>query len=338
MIKLLSLLCAYLLGAGCTVATTSTDLTSDDSPHDNSYACGACHEDEYTSWRGSRHAASASNPIFQQDFTHTPRQWCLKCHAPGATVSKIRFGDSDKDSGVGCLTCHLNELNQVMSARPPSAAGLRAHPMVLSPKLGSAEFCGRCHQFNFPRPGRIEPGNTPMQNTVEEWRTSDFGKNERPCQVCHMRGGDHRMPGAHDIEWLRKTVRIVVTRDGENISVRAESTGAGHAIPTGDVTRLILVHLCSEENCQNPAYSFRFGRSFTQLGDDWKLVDDTAIPPPATGRVASRTLSTAQTEELSEAIYWKAWFLYAPQLEEELPREQVRAELAQGIVSNVHED
>lgn len=323
------------LWTGCVLSSWKTDEILQKPATGSSENCGKCHQKEYATWKSSRHAHSASNEIFRSDFMHTPRKWCLQCHAPGATTARVRFGSVTDEDGIGCLQCHLDEEGRILGIRSPTPEGRGAHLMIQSPSLRSAEFCGRCHQFNFPRPGTNQIGHTPMQNTLEEWRTTDSGRAGRACQTCHMRNGTHSMPGSHDVEWMRKSVRFSVSRSNTDISVRAESLGAGHAIPTGDVTRLIILQLCEDESCDDPSHVFRFGRQYAQTEDDWVLVEDTTIPPPSSGRVAARTMSVAHTPETARAKYWKAWLLYAPQLEHEIPLAQLRAKLAQGVIAQL---
>jgi hypothetical protein len=46
--------------------------------------CGACHEKALEQWKGSMHAASATNDIYRASHALEPMQWCENCHKPQA--------------------------------------------------------------------------------------------------------------------------------------------------------------------------------------------------------------------------------------------------------------
>jgi hypothetical protein len=296
-------------------------------------ACGSCHQGEQRAWLASRHAHAADNEIFQADFARTPRAWCLRCHAPGADVARVRRGRVDERHGVGCTTCHVDDDGVVLSARVVTPAGREAHAMRAEPRLRSAAFCGDCHQFRAPRPGGVSAGSVPMQDTLREWEGTPAAARGLTCQGCHMPGGDHRAPGAHAPDALRAAVSFEVTRAGpDRVRVRASTRAVAHRFPTGDVTRSVRVQVCADEPCARVLGAVELRRSFERRGDDWALVADTTIPPPTGDGPAERVLEIALPGAAPGPLFWRATLRYAPQLEGTIPRERLEATLATGRV------
>ena len=81
-------------------------------------------------------------------------------------------------------------------------------PGLERPLLGTAAFCGGCHQFNFPEHrsnGRLAFTSEPMQDTLEEWRRHG---GDQTCQGCHMARGGHRFLGGYNRQTLGEAVAV----------------------------------------------------------------------------------------------------------------------------------
>lgn len=250
-------------------------------------ACGACHATIYQQWLGSRHAAAYRNRLFQVSYQREPKAWCRNCHAPlGAQVVLAE--------GVSCAACHVRD-RAVLGPRPPSAAALLAHPVKVAPLLSQSELCGACHQFNFPRHGEpLRYSDQPMQDTLAEWRSA--GSRER-CQDCHMGAAGHRMPGAHDPEYLRRSITAEVTELADRrVRLTLRSRGAGHRVPTGDPFRRLRLDLCADLACAQVLETVTFGRRFRRTREAWALVQDRTIPTPGPSGEALQQLELALAE------------------------------------------
>jgi hypothetical protein len=252
--------------------------------------CGDCHQRENAAWLASRHAVSASNELYRVNYAHEPMQWCQGCHAP---VEKLG------EATVGCISCHVRD-GVVLSAHVPSTAALKAHAMRHDASLASADFCGSCHQFNFPI-GRHEPvqlGEWPMQNTVAEWRASGI---KASCHDCH---DVHRAPGGHNLELLRAAVAVDVKRiEGGEVRVTLRSRNAGHRFPTGDPFRRLRIDLCAAADCNEVLTSREMERAIVPVGDTWRIDLDGTLPP-----LGSRELEVVVPER---ARAWRLVFIYA---------------------------
>lgn len=157
--------------------------------------CGGCHAVAHAQWAQSRHASSATNPLYVASRDKHPRRlWCASCHVPE--------GDS-----VGCTSCH----------KPEAGHGAKVEVSV----------CASCHEFVEPKT------HAPMQTTVSEWEKAAAA----PCSACH----DHAARSGHDAQSVREALRIEVKRRNGVVLATVSAPGAGHAIPTGDPFRRLML-------------------------------------------------------------------------------------------------
>ena len=214
-------------------------------------ACASCHAEIAAEWRGSQHAASWTDEVFQSAYAVEPMSFCRNCHAPTHTTTVPRGVAAD--DGVSCAVCHVRA-EHVLGVRRSSAA---PHPMLAVRALAGSAFCAGCHQFNFP--GDTGPGGAhfetgePMQDTYAEWLDSAAAAGETPCQGCHMpwvddargRHRSHRFPGGRDLALLRSAVDVAATARGAGdhtvVTVTLTPRALGHSFPTGDLFRRVEV-------------------------------------------------------------------------------------------------
>lgn len=218
-----------------------------------SEACGSCHAEEHDAWSGSRHASSASSPVFQGLLPRIEASWgsvararCVSCHAPG-------FGD---EQGIGCVACHGAVGNRgakdgalVIDPEAPMATGHAsppngAHEVEVRELLTSSELCATCHEVHGP--GLLEEATfTELAGSTVPGRT---------CAGCHMKarpegGVDHRFIGV-DPPWgageaarasaaeasrelIARALTLEVRDAGASLEVVLTNAGGGHAVPTG---------------------------------------------------------------------------------------------------------
>ena len=181
--------------------------------------CGDCHVEIYQQWRSSAHSKAATDTIFQKllpqaarDLGEVGAAFCLKCHAPVATVTReiklyspvelpLKLSPISME-GVTCDFCHTfsgreyagKDISPGIYLYPrvgntavkygvhADAAPTTNHLTKVSRFLTSAEYCGICHKFNHPFTGEK------LQDTYYEWKTGPYsGRNGKRCQDCHMR-------------------------------------------------------------------------------------------------------------------------------------------------------
>jgi len=277
----------------------------------SSEACAGCHEATHAEWAASGHAGAFTDPRFQLAHRDEPAAWCLECHAPLREAGLA-------GEGVGCAACHGVD-GPILSARRPTLRARFAHRVRFEPRLAEPEFCAACHEFTFPLHTPAAPfawSDEPMQATWTEWRASG---SDEPCQGCHLPLGAHGMPGAHDLDYVRRTVAVSVSAD----AVTLTATGAAHAVPTGDPFRRFVVDLGADEACAEPLARARFGRTFDRTAEAWREASDTRVPPPQPGEdSASRTLSVELTSTPSSYRLW--YYVAESRLYGQLEDEQFR--------------
>jgi hypothetical protein len=190
-------------------------------------------------------------------------QWCDGCHAPLGV-----------DEGISCAACHVRE-GLVLSAQAPTPDGQRAHAMREDASLTRSEFCGACHQFNFPtsraEPVRFSPH--PMQNTLAEWRATGSAQT---CQGCHA---PHDPQGPHDRGALRASLHAVARRDRDEVSIALAPVGVAHRFPTGDPFRRLKLTLCPDADCTGEVAVRELEREVQSTHDGWRLAGDLTLPP-----------------------------------------------------------
>lgn len=264
--------------------------------------CAACHAEIAAEWRGSHHARSWTDPLFQTSYAREPDAFCRNCHAPMMARGAREPDARAAREGVSCAVCHVRG-GRVLGtgARGGDAPPRRdPHPEARLPEMATAGFCGACHQFDFPaaRDARGARGRSgePMQDTVGEWSRSASGARGEACQACHMpwrvspagrRYRAHDFAALRDPARLRAAVRVAVEvrRARGAVAVRARLEGGviGHAFPSGDLFREGAFSVWIDGD---PA-TLRVERLARRYGATpsgrRREVDDTRVPAPGDG-------------------------------------------------------
>lgn len=198
-------------------------------PTNASSPCATCHAEIAREWDASQHHRAASDPSYVASLTREPKAlpFCRKCHAPSADPAFATPAPA-REHGIGCVDCHAG---MDRAHATPSAA----------PAPASARACACCHEFGFPA------GTSMMQKTETEHQASAYA--DVSCASCHMpsiAGGrshhDHtfRVTGAMLSQAL---VADVARAKGTRIAFRLRPGEIGHAFPTGDLFRRLVVRV-----------------------------------------------------------------------------------------------
>lgn len=206
--------------------------------------CERCHVAIAAEWRDSYHKKAYSDEAFQRALAREPLAFCRRCHAPEAAPQRDATGWA-RDSGVACVTCHLigdsirTGTTGRTSEEPPP------HPVHRDPRLSADAACARCHEFQFPDAhARRRPEL--MQATLREHRASSEAATA--CIDCHMpRQPDghrsHRFLGGHDAETVRGALGVKARREPGEAVLTLVPRKVGHAFPTGDLFRRLVVEV-----------------------------------------------------------------------------------------------
>jgi len=205
--------------------------------------CEGCHPVHAQEWRASLHRASFEDAAFQRSLAREPLPFCRGCHAP----------EADPESpppawaaaiGVGCVTCHLQEGDVLAAPRSEADDGAIPHAVVRTAALADERACAGCHEFEFPR-SRWRPAGTLMQSTVQEHAASPHA--EASCADCHMPTAadghvDHGFAITRRPDRLRAALHVESERVGPStLQLRLEPVDVGHAFPTGDLNRRLVI-------------------------------------------------------------------------------------------------
>jgi len=270
----------------------------------SSRICGECHQDIYESWKGSLHAFSLTDPIFDTAYMQALRRVgdqargiCLRCHAPMTMFN----GDYDlaqgvTREGVSCDFCHtITAVHLGDSQRPfEMSPGMvkrstievtnsPAHDVAYSELHASADICGGCHNF-------VSPAGAAVLTTYDEWRAGPYAAQGIPCQSCHMAVSPGRVaevPSStsrefnlhrliRDTDQLRGALTVQITQatrngDGLDIEVAIENVGSGHKVPTGMPTREVVLTVTAEGGTRSQSAERRYGKVVAD--SDGKLLD-----------------------------------------------------------------
>jgi hypothetical protein len=211
-------------------------------------ACERCHVDIAREWRASMHAQSDTDPVYRRALAREPLPFCRACHAPEADPRADAPAELSA-IGIGCLTCHVTTGGSKLEtlAAPGRASVAAPHGILRTADFGGVAACASCHEFDFPVHA---PGRPPerMQSTVSEHARSAFSGTA--CATCHMpttegptgKHKSHRFDAWADLALLRGAVSVTARRtSASRVHVDLAAGKVGHAMPTGDLFRRLLV-------------------------------------------------------------------------------------------------
>ena len=206
---------------------------------------------------------------------------CNGCHAPLAFLAgdippKPPSEGTRANEGVSCALCHsitghdgevpfnFNFIVDPSAGMQGTRPGVESpgHEIVVNPYLGTAEFCGTCHNEK-------DPWGLWVKATHLEWEDSPQAAAGIVCQDCHMppaagnnapeTGGldhpdvrQHLFHGAHDTGKLMGAVEVRIhpseleVRPGKEVVFTATvvNAKAGHMIPSGSAEeRVVWLHV-----------------------------------------------------------------------------------------------
>ena len=224
---------------------------------ESSKDCGNCHKEIYKEWKTTRHRVAFTNELYKESHEREPLIWCVNCHAPMMKAGGDSLKIEDRiftEEGISCIVCHKRG-DRILTAHTPSDP--KEHEYIEVKEMKRSEFCENCHQFNFPVGTGNVPhknfkySNQPMQNTFTEWQMSYFYGKET-CQDCHMQPRDgyktHLFQGGHNKEYLAKTFSVNLEKiTNTDVKLTLTAKRIGHAFPTGDFFRTLIVKLLDKE-------------------------------------------------------------------------------------------
>lgn len=202
--------------------------------------CIACHSQIFAEWRRDQHATAWTEEIFRSYSINYTKTECLSCHAPqplleaGLKSAEPRLREAGRSDGVDCLTCHVKNGRTFGTLGSKASCG-----GTLEPELKTSQACYHCHATH---------------NLFKEYLASDYAKKGISCQDCHMEKVRRQVAdlgplrdtrkhtfhnGGHDLEGLKKALKLeVAVKDGK-MTVTVTNTGAAHGVP-GEINNRVI--------------------------------------------------------------------------------------------------
>jgi hypothetical protein len=221
--------------------------------------CLRCHGEIGKQWKGSIHASSLADPVFQALYKLGSEQTngltdklCAGCHSSPAVVSGhsspedvLQLG-APASEGVSCVVCHsITDTNIPEGDQAPSNASFVTDPggpisaarmlrtcaleerdTVKVDLLGKSEFCATCHGVVHPLNGFV------VERTYDEWRTSIYAAKDIQCQDCHMQPVDKAIETARTLKKVPNPGRVTDTGPPRSHTYTHEFIGA-NSVMTG---------------------------------------------------------------------------------------------------------
>lgn len=249
--------------------------------------CVLCHAGIAEEHAASLHASSFTDASFQRGYALEPVAFCRGCHAPEADP-RAEPGGFARTHGVACVTCHDPDDRGATLAT--SASGHAPHAVVPVADLGT-RACVACHEFAFPE-AKLPAAASMMQRTVTEHAEVATG-----CAACHMPPDEdghagHRLGASRDPRLLARSVVVAPTRlDEERVAFALTAQGVGHAFPTGDLFRRLVLRVRS---ARGSVTEEPFGRSFRAQDGVRHEIRDRRLAPRQSVVLAARPGATWQ--------------------------------------------
>lgn len=236
---------------------------------------------------------------------------CNGCHAPlafldGDIPPKPPAEGTRANEGVSCHLCHSivghdgdvpfngNFLVDTDSGMQGTRPGRESayHEIVVNEYLGTADFCGTCHNEQ-------DPYGMWVKATHLEWQDGPWAARGVQCQDCHMPRAEtaaadgeeilpdarqHLFHGAHDASKLAGAVEVLLYCDDETVAAGNEividamvvNAKAGHMIPSGSVEeRVVFLHVEATDSAGNTFHLPVDRKGFE--GEDWTIASSNAM-------------------------------------------------------------
>jgi hypothetical protein len=255
--------------------------------------CGtACHVDFYQQWSQAMMSQAYTHhwdeiEYFKLAVPHAEKDavvagvkaGCNGCHSPiafmaGDVPPPLPSKNSRANEAVSCDVCHtitgfkgdvphnFNYISEPGKTKNGPREGVSSpeHITKRSEFLGTAEFCGTCHNEK-------SPYGVWVKATHLEWKEGPYSKQGVKCHDCHMTYSEghtaamgkkypdarqHLFHGAHDPGKVKGTIEVRIHPDIRELepgdvvkfTVALFNQKTGHKFPTGSVEdRMVWLHV-----------------------------------------------------------------------------------------------
>ncbi len=184
--------CLLFIGAFSLVGSTDSCFAPQEQPAEREglarlvATCTKCHEDVCTEWKGTLHAQSWTDPVFQAAIADRPDKGesCAPCHAP-QELMLTGFGKlplarkSDREVGVNCVSCHMKGNRYFGPFDSTGHGGVDADA-----SYRKADLCLSCHG---------QPEARAEHDQGSSYLVGTAAKDGQTCQSCHMPAAQRKL-------------------------------------------------------------------------------------------------------------------------------------------------
>jgi hypothetical protein len=279
--------------------------------------CGGCHVAQFNDWKKSLHSHTMGPGILWQLRLMDQEQAnaCLNCHAPLAEQKALLAMEHQWPNapsaqppayvppqlgheGLTCAGCHVRQ-HQRFGPEPRTKINTAALPhngFSISAAFEDSRFCASCHQF--PEDGPRTAGKL-REDTLQQWRASDYSQKNQQCQSCHMPDRKHQWQGIHSPAMVQTALGFSLARDGDKITAAITNSGAGHHFPTYMVPKVYiqLFLLSGDKKPQLLSEHIIGWQVDVSLAQE---IADTRIPAGETHQFSATLPANAQTDDTIE--------------------------------------
>lgn len=217
-------------------------------------ACRKCHARVAGEHERSLHEAAFADPSFARGYAIEPAAFCRSCHAPESSPAAEPDAFA-RTRGVACVTCHRSDASGEILTGLAASARPAPHPVRRVADFGT-RACVACHEFAFPGAAALGARGL-MQRTASEHAAAPA--KDRSCASCHMAGSGHRFPASRDPALLAAAITVRATREPDGVArFVLEPRDVGHAFPTGDLFRRLVLRLTTKRGVREHAFERTF--------------------------------------------------------------------------------
>ena len=246
--------------------------------------CQSCHPSIWREWERSFHAKAWTDPIYQQAASQIPNReaTCDPCHAPEPVLStglgkmpKLR--DTDRESGVSCLSCHMDQNGTMHGPEGSLPAGF--HGDMINPNYAQDPMllCATCHG----------QAHVMVHNQVSSFRQSQAKQQNKNCATCHMpaitrkqslqsytaiEGRKHTWRGSRSKSLLKQSAKLSIQRSDEQVTVTVINE-TGHILP-GDGLRAVILEVSFGNQKERQVFCAEIDTDRLKIKQELRLKED----------------------------------------------------------------
>lgn len=189
----------------------------------NPEICAQCHPRQYEGWKGSMHANSFKDPVFQAEWALAEKalsgkmmNYCGACHTPiGTATQTVEFDPNESEGfkhgkftappiaakGVSCDVCHTlsgSNVDKTAVKEHGNGSFIMDPGSVKRATLKDPDPVSPFHQTEYSEHHTSSQfcgnchnifhpvNNFPIERTYDEWKYSPYAQNNVQCMDCHM--------------------------------------------------------------------------------------------------------------------------------------------------------